>query len=65
MSRIRWSLAAGLVALAAAGEIDLAVVVSHVVGLDGVEEAMGRLRRGEGARTVVVLDAALAGRALD
>jgi S-(hydroxymethyl)glutathione dehydrogenase/alcohol dehydrogenase len=55
----------GLVALAAAGEIDLASVVSHVVGLDGVEEAMGRLRRGEGARTVVVLDAELAGRAPD
>jgi S-(hydroxymethyl)glutathione dehydrogenase/alcohol dehydrogenase len=53
----------GLVALAAAGEIDLAGVVSHVVGLDGVDEAMGRLRRGEGARTVVVLDAELAGRA--
>ena len=53
----------GLVALAAAGEIDLVSVVSHVVGLDGVEEAMGRLRRGEGARTVVVLDADLAGRA--
>jgi S-(hydroxymethyl)glutathione dehydrogenase/alcohol dehydrogenase len=55
----------GLVALAAAGEIDLAGVVSHVVGLEGVEEAMERLRRGEGARTVVVLDADLAGRSPD
>ncbi len=53
----------GLVALAASGEIDLASVVSHVVGLEGVEEAMQRLRRGEGARTVVVLDPDLAGRA--
>ena len=53
----------GLVALAASGEIDLAGVVSHVVGLEGVEEAMQRLRRGEGARTVVVLDPDLAGRA--
>jgi Zn-dependent alcohol dehydrogenase len=54
-----------LVGLAAAGEIDLASVVSHVVGLDGIEEAMARLRRGEGARTVVVLDAELAGRRPD
>jgi S-(hydroxymethyl)glutathione dehydrogenase/alcohol dehydrogenase len=51
-----------LVALAAAGEIDLAGVVSHVVGLDEIEDAMGRLRRGEGARTVVVMDSDLAGR---
>jgi S-(hydroxymethyl)glutathione dehydrogenase / alcohol dehydrogenase len=55
----------GLVRLAADGQIDLAGVVSHVTDLDGIEEAMGRLRRGEGARTVVIVDAELAGRALD
>ncbi len=30
--------------------------------LDGVEEALGRLRRGEGARTVVIVDPDLARR---
>ena len=48
--------------LALAGELDLGGVVTHVAGLDGVEEALGRLRRGEGARTVLVVDAGLAGR---
>ncbi len=51
--------------LAAAGDIDLAGVVSHVTDLDGVEEALQRLRRGEGARTIVILDAELAGRGVD
>jgi S-(hydroxymethyl)glutathione dehydrogenase / alcohol dehydrogenase len=51
-----------LVGLAASGQIDLASVVSHFTDLDGIEEALQRLRRGEGARTVVVLDAELAGR---
>ena len=55
----------GLVRLAAAGDIDLAGVVSHVTDLDGVEEALQRLRRGEGARTIVILDAELAGRGVD
>lgn len=50
-----------LAALALAGELDLARVVSHVVPLDGINEALDRLRRGEGARTVIVLDEALAG----
>jgi S-(hydroxymethyl)glutathione dehydrogenase / alcohol dehydrogenase len=53
----------GLVRLAASGEIDLAGVVSHVTDIDGIEEALGRLRRGEGARTVAIMDAELAGRA--
>ena len=52
----------GLVALAASGEIDLASVVSHFTDLDGIEEALQRLRRGEGARTVVIVDPELAGR---
>jgi S-(hydroxymethyl)glutathione dehydrogenase/alcohol dehydrogenase len=50
-----------LAALAADGRLDLAGVVSHVTGLDGVQDALDRLRRGEGARTVVVLDRELAG----
>jgi Zn-dependent alcohol dehydrogenase len=51
----------GLAGLALAGELDLAGVVTHTTDLDGVEEALGRLRRGEGARTVVVVDPELAG----
>jgi S-(hydroxymethyl)glutathione dehydrogenase / alcohol dehydrogenase len=47
-----------LAELALAGELDLEGVVSHTTDLDGVEEALGRLRRGEGARTVVVVDPA-------
>jgi hypothetical protein len=35
-------------------------VVSDLIGLDQVEEALGRLRRGEGARSVIVIDEALA-----
>jgi S-(hydroxymethyl)glutathione dehydrogenase/alcohol dehydrogenase len=54
-----------LVALAAAGRIDLATVVSHFTDLEGIEEALQRLRRGEGARTVVILDPELAGTSAD
>jgi Zn-dependent alcohol dehydrogenase len=50
-----------LAALALAGDLDLAGAVSHTTGLDGVEEALERLRRGEGARTVVIVDPELAG----
>jgi Zn-dependent alcohol dehydrogenase len=50
-----------LAALALSGELDLAGVVTHVTDLDGVPEALDRLRRGEGARTVVVVDPELAG----
>ena len=50
-----------LVEFVSAGELDLGDVVSHVDGLDGVEAALERLRRGEGVRTVLVLDRALAG----
>jgi len=51
-----------LVELVADGRLGLADVVSHVVPLEGgVEEALGRLRRGEGARTVLIVDASLAG----
>ncbi len=54
-----------LVALAASGEIDLVSVVSHFTDLDGVEDALQRLRRGEGARTVVIVDSELAGRGVE
>jgi len=50
-----------LVELIRSGRLELADMVSHLVSLDGVEEAFGRLRRGEGDRTVVVVDAELAG----
>jgi S-(hydroxymethyl)glutathione dehydrogenase/alcohol dehydrogenase len=50
-----------LAAMALTGELDLARVVTSVEPLDAVEEALDRLRRGEGARTVLVIDVALAG----
>jgi S-(hydroxymethyl)glutathione dehydrogenase / alcohol dehydrogenase len=50
-----------LAALAVAGELDLAGVVTHTTDLDGVEAAFDRLRRGEGARTVVIVDPELSG----
>lgn len=51
-----------LAELALSGKLDLAGVVSHLDSLEGVMEALERLRRGEGARTVLVVDAELAGR---
>jgi S-(hydroxymethyl)glutathione dehydrogenase/alcohol dehydrogenase len=45
---------ADLARLAAAGKIDLSRVISHTTDLAGIEEAFQRLRRGEGARTVVL-----------
>jgi Zn-dependent alcohol dehydrogenase len=55
----------GLLArLAADGRFALGDVVTHVCDLDGIEDAFGRLRRGEGLRTLLVLDEALAGREL-
>ncbi|MEO5632310.1 Zn-dependent alcohol dehydrogenase [Gaiella sp.] len=50
-----------LAELAVTGELDLSDVVTHVSDLDGVNAALERLRRGEGARTVLVLDSQLAG----
>jgi len=49
-----------LAGLVAAGSLELADVVSHVTDLDGVNDALDRLRSGEGARTVVILDPELA-----
>ena len=54
-----------LAELALSGELDLPAVVSHVDALDGVEAALDRLRRGEGARTVLLVDSALSGRTED
>ena len=42
------------------GRLPLADVISHFAPLDGVGEALERLRRGEGARTVIVMDRELA-----
>jgi S-(hydroxymethyl)glutathione dehydrogenase/alcohol dehydrogenase len=50
-----------LAALVADGRLELADLVSHVAGLEDVEEALGRLRRGEGVRTVLVVDESSAG----
>jgi Zn-dependent alcohol dehydrogenase len=51
----------GLVELVRAGRLSLADMVSHLIELDGVAEAMDRLRRGEGDRSVIVIDPELAG----
>ena len=50
-----------LAELALAGHLDLVSVVTHTTDLDGVQEALERLRRGEGARTLVIVDPELAG----
>ena len=50
-----------LARLALDKHLDLAGVVTHLDGLDGVEAALERLRRGEGARTVLIIDPATAG----
>jgi S-(hydroxymethyl)glutathione dehydrogenase/alcohol dehydrogenase len=47
-----------LAELAAEGRLAVADVVSHTTDLDGIEEAFERLRRGEGARTVVLMHGA-------
>lgn len=48
---------AELAELVASGRLDLARSVSHFTGLEGINAAFDRLRRGVGARTVVILDA--------
>ena len=50
-----------LAALALDGRIDLAGVVTNVSVLDGVNDALDRLRHGAGARTILVLDESAAG----
>ena len=51
----------GLAELALAGQLDLAGVVTAVEPLESVNDALERLRRGEGARTVLAIDPELAG----
>jgi len=51
----------GLVELVRSGRIELADMVSHLIDLDGVPDALDRLRRGEGHRSVIVIDPELAG----
>jgi Zn-dependent alcohol dehydrogenase len=50
-----------LVQLVVDGRLDLGDVVSYLIGLDDVEAALERLRRGQGARSVIVIDDELAG----
>jgi S-(hydroxymethyl)glutathione dehydrogenase/alcohol dehydrogenase len=52
---------AELGALVAEGTIDVAGTVSHFADLGGVNDAFERMGRGEGARTVLVIDSELAG----
>ena len=55
------SLLASMAEMTAAGSFSVADVVTHVTDLDGIEEAFARLRAGEGARTIVLVDPELAG----
>jgi S-(hydroxymethyl)glutathione dehydrogenase / alcohol dehydrogenase len=50
-----------LVALVVDGRLELGDVVSDLIGLEDVEAALERLRRGQGARSVIVIDESLAG----
>lgn len=50
-----------LAALALTGELDLGGVVTAVEPLEAVNDALDRLRAGEGARTVLLVDPELAG----
>ncbi len=54
------ALLASMAELTAAGGFPVADVVTHVTELDGIDAAFARLRAGEGARTVVLVDAELA-----
>jgi Zn-dependent alcohol dehydrogenase len=54
-------LLASVAEMAADGRFPIADVVTHVTDLGGIEEAFARMRAGEGARTVVVVDAGTAG----
>jgi len=50
-----------LVQLVVDGRLDLGDVISYLIGLDDVEAALERLRHGQGARSVIVIDESLAG----
>ncbi len=53
-----------LAAMAVDGRLEIGDVVSDLIRLDGVEAALERLRRGEGERSVAVIDEQLAGRSV-
>jgi S-(hydroxymethyl)glutathione dehydrogenase/alcohol dehydrogenase len=50
----------GIIELVRAGRLALADMVSHRIALEQIPEAIDRLRRGEGDRSLVILDPALA-----
>lgn len=52
---------ARLVQLVVDGRLDLGEVISDLIGLEDVEVALERLRQGQGTRSVIVIDEALAG----
>ena len=54
-------LVVNLVRTRTAGAATADLVLPHLIDLDGVAEAMDRLRRGEGDRSVIVIDPSLAG----
>jgi S-(hydroxymethyl)glutathione dehydrogenase/alcohol dehydrogenase len=53
---------AGITRLVIDGRLGLDDVITHVIELDDVEAALERLRRGEGTRSMIVVDEQLAGR---
>jgi S-(hydroxymethyl)glutathione dehydrogenase/alcohol dehydrogenase len=55
------ALLSAMAEMTAAGRFPVADVVTHVTNLEGIQAALERLRSGEGARTLAVLDPALAG----
>jgi S-(hydroxymethyl)glutathione dehydrogenase/alcohol dehydrogenase len=50
-----------MIAMAGEGRINVADVVSHITDLNGIEAAFERLRKGDGARTLVIIDEKIAG----
>ena len=50
-----------LVQLVVDGRLDLGDVVQYLISLEDLEAALDRLRRGHGARSVIVMDEQLAG----
>ena len=50
-----------LLALLATGQLELGDVISDLIGLDGIDSALERLRSGEGTRSVAIIDPSLAG----
>ncbi|MGO9959135.1 MAG: zinc-binding dehydrogenase [Solirubrobacteraceae bacterium] len=51
----------GLIELVRSGRLALADVISDLIELEDIEAAFARLRRGEGSRSVVIIEPALAG----